>query len=143
MKNMFQDSSYAERQELGHNVIPKIAKMAIVIYEYSRDSESVTSMIGKMKTRRKCKVMLAKLIKTLENDFQEYNNIKGSSMSESLTILLKSSVDKMKYNIWMPQLNQWMHVIIHDLAQHYDPANKGNSSEPFFKEIHDELTEEL
>lgn len=118
---------------LGHKGLPKVAKMAIVIYEYSRDTKG-------NKAKQISRTMLLKIIKDLETGDQKYNVTLGDQLrSESLRTLYNDS-KKFKYmDVWMLQLNQYMHVIIHDLAQDYDPASKGKSSDQFFIPIYNEM----
>lgn len=129
----------------GHRTVPIVAKMAIVIYEYTANAKiEYYTHSAQMKARRNSRKMLVNLIKRLKKGNQAYNvTISGSGMTrgEHLANLLEDS-KKMKYfGVWMLQLNQHAHEIIHDLAQDYDPAStETKSSKPFYKDIFEELT---
>lgn len=130
----------------GHRTVPKVAKMAIVIYEYTANAKNeYYTNSAQMKAKRNSRKMLLKLIERLKKGNQIYNQIisgSGMTRSEHLTHLLENS-RKMKYfGVWMLQLNQHAHEIIHDLANDYDPANTDTkSSKPFYADIFKELTE--
>ena len=138
-------SSYVERQLHGHSTVPKVAKMAIVIFEYTSDTDKIhyTSDSGKLNAKRTTRTMLINLIKELKSGNPDHNRMLGGTRSEHLSVLLENSKSMKYYNIWMRQLSQYMHEIIHDLAQAFDPASDGKSSKPFYMDIYKQLTKEI
>lgn len=129
----------------GHRTVPKVAKYAIVIYEYTSDEDlKYLSHSAEMKAKRTAKKMTLKLIERLKKQPQ-YNFDPGNTnilMDQHLRYVLEDSRHMDHFGVWMLQLNQYVHTIIHELAKDYDPNNtEAKSSKPFYYEIYKELTE--
>lgn len=129
----------------GHRTVPKIAKYAVVIYIYTHESKfDCNSTYAQNKARGIAKQMTLKLIERLEKQ-KKYDNFldkrdENYKYSDFLKHVLTNGRSYKYFNVWMLQLNQAVHRIIHDLAQDYDPADTDAKHPMFYREIFEELT---
>lgn len=127
----------------GSRTVPKVAKYAIVIYLYTQDEDhKYCADYKQAKAKRTAKKMTLKLIERLEQQ-KKYNFETGNiTQSEHLKYVLNDSRKMSYFNVWMLQLNQYVHEIIHKFAPDYDPNIADSKKCDFFKEIFNELNRE-
>ena len=131
----------------GSRNVPKVAKYAIVIYEFTRESRhDCYSETAEIKAKRLTRKMMVKLHKRLLKDkkYDVCNYYKRSSnFSDWIGTLCKSNTEYYaeSASMYMLYCNQAVHPIIHELAQDYDPNDtESKSTKPFYYEIYKELT---
>lgn len=130
---------------MGHRNVPKVAKYAIVIYEYTREEHRrYHKADNHLKARATAMKMFRKLIERMKQqpkyDFDPGNT--GLLWSYHAEELLKSKEfsDDHMYGYCMTIMNQFAHEVIHEHAQDYDPnSTESETSDPFYKTIYDEL----
>lgn len=127
----------------GSRTVPKVAKYAVVIYQYTDESKyDCHTNHAQMVAKRNVRKMITKLIERLKKqphyDF-ETGNIKQSA---HLEYMLKDSRKRLEsgFGVFMLMANQAAHQIIHHLAQDYDPNDLESKKCDFYKEIFEELT---
>ncbi len=126
----------------GSRTVPKVAKYACVIYEYTDDSKyDCHTNHAQMVAKRNVRKMILKLIERLKKQPQ-YNFKTGNiKQSDHLEYMLKDSRKRHGgFGIFMLVANQHAHQIIHHLAQDYDPKSEKPKRIDFYKEIFAELT---
>lgn len=128
----------------GSRNVPKVAKMAVVIYLYTWESkhEYYTSESAKSKAKSLTRKMCHKLIKRITGSKYDFDPGRTNILwSEHLT---KALIDKdhnqaYMFKVWMTVVNQYMHEVIHNYCQDYDPADNEAKKPDFFNEIFAEL----
>ena len=136
-----------DKRMMGHRTIPKVAKYAIVIYEFTRESKyDCHSDSAEIKAKRIARKMMVKLhARLLKDKKYDVDNTHGrtgkfSPWIETLTKIHTDYYAGNSMSMYHLYCNQAVHDIIHEWAEDYNPAESDSkSSKPFFKEIYDEL----
>ena len=132
-----------KQRMFGSRNIPKVAKYAIVIYKYTSYPEYRNlSHTAQMKARRTTKKMLQKLYDRLLKD-KKYNvnsRFQADNFTDWMGHVIKNREDYKHFGVWMLEVNQCVHDVIHTWAQDYDPNDTESRECDFFQEIFEELT---
>ena len=133
-----------QRRMFGSRNVPKVAKYAVVIYMYTveakRDSYSDTAQ---MKARRTTRKMLIKLYERLLKDTHYNKNSRhgrDGNFTDWMNNVIRDGRRPEYFRMWMLEVNQCVHDIVHQLAQDYDPNDTESKKCDFYQEIFEELT---
>lgn len=129
----------------GSRNIPKVAKYAVVIYIFTKESKyDCRSTTAENNAKRLARKMMKKLHQRLLKDkkYDNYRDVWGHQQKFSEWIGTVAN-DRKEYQegfgVYLLQCNQAVHEVIHKYAHEYDP-NRGDSKKcDFFQEIYEEL----